>query len=317
MSVANRVRVNARGFLLFGVAALSVAVVDRPNSPAFAQSQTAALTADQRVAIQTAVQTALADIDPSLSVAARAQAIAQALAQVATAQITQNGVAALSAVVSDAIGAGVPTPQAIASILPVGANLGISGINAVNAVTQGAVAAGASPVQTAEAIIAVAAQTNVTSNAVGTGLGQAAAALSSTNTNAASQIALVVANEAPLSTGQAFGSSVLASGGSQQLASVGQQSPTASFITGAVNNTNNNANNNGNNNNNNNGNNNNNNNNGNNNGGTAVTTSAFSGVPLGSGVSAANAPTVNLGSGASQQIAAVGTTLTCTTPSCS
>ena len=57
--------------------------------------------------------------------------------------------------------------------------------------------------------------------------------------------------------------------------------------------------------------------NNNNNGGVAVTTSAFSGVPLGSGVSAANAPTVNLGSGASQQIAAVGTTLTCTTPSCS
>jgi hypothetical protein len=307
---------------MLGAAALGVVVVARPFPAAYAQSTT--LTADQLAAIQAAVDTALADVDPTLRGAARTQAISQALTQVATAEINQDGAAALAPIVNAAITAGVPAPQAIAPILPVAANLGIAGTSAVAAITQGAVSAGASPAQTAEAIIAVAAQTSVTSTAVGSGLGQAAAALASTNSNAATQIALVVSNEGTLPMGQAYGSSVLASGGSQQLATIGQQNPTANFITGAINNNangsgnnNNNANGNGNGNNNNNGNSGSNNNTGANNNAT-LTSFALSGVPLGSGSNiAANAPTVALGSGASQQIAAVGTTLTCTTPSCS
>jgi hypothetical protein len=308
MGVFNRV--SARGIVILAAAALGIVVVARPFPSAYAQSTT--LTANQLAAIQTAVDTALADIDPTLRGAARAQAISQALAQVATAEINQDGAAALEPVISAAIRGGVPAPQAIAPILPVAANLGIAGTSVVAAIMQGSVSAGASPTQTAEAIIAVAAQTSVTSTTVGSGLGQAAAALASTNSNAATQIALVVANEGTLPMGQAYGSSVLASGGSQQLATIGQQNPTANFITGAINN---NANGGGNNNNNNNNNGNNNNNAGGNNN-TSVTSFALSGVPLGSG-SNTNAPTVTLGSGASQQIAAVGTTLTCTTPSCS
>ena len=290
--------------------ALSIVIVTRPFPSAYAQSTT--LTADQLAAIQSAVDTALADVDPNLRGAARTQAISQALAQVATTQINQDGAAALAPIVSAAIAAGVPAPQAIAPILPVAANLGMAGTAAVTTITQAAVSAGASPVQTAEAIIAVAAQTSVADNAVGSGLGQAAAALASTNSNAATQIALVVSNEGTLSLGQAYGTSVLANGGSQRLAAIGQQNPTANFITGAVNgNASANTNTNG-------GNNATTNTNAGGNTTAAVTSVTLSGVPLGSSNStAANAPTVALGSGASQQIAAVGTTLTCTTPSCS
>jgi hypothetical protein len=299
MSVLNRVRLSAKGLLMLAAAAVSIIVVTQAMPSAYAQSTTSNLSADQLAAIQAAVQTALADIDPSLSGEARAQAISQALAQVATTQINQNGAAALAPVITAAIAAGVPAAQAIAPIMPVAANLGIAGPVAVNAIAQGAVSAGASPVQITEAIIAVAAQSNVTSNAVGTGLGQAAAAIAPTNSNAATQIALVVSNEGTLSMGQAYGSSVLTNGGSQQLAGMGQQGPTANFITGAINSSNNN-------------------NNSNNNGNNGNTTTLTSNSSLSSGNNAAaNAPTVNLGSGASQQIAAVGTTLSCTTPSCS
>jgi hypothetical protein len=297
MSVLNRVRVSAKGFLMLAAAALSIAVVAEAVPSAYAQSTTSNLSADQLAAIQAAVQTALADIDPSLTGEARAQAISQALAQVTTTQINQNGAAALAPVITAAIAAGVPAAQVIAPILPVAANLGIAGQVVVNAIARGAVSAGASPVQIAEAIIAVAAQTNVTSNAVGTGLGQAAAAIAPTNSNAATQIALVVSNEGTLSMGQAYGSSVVANGGSQQLAGMGQQSPTANFITGAINSSNNN-------------------NNGGNNGNNTTPLTSTNNLSSGNNT-AANAPTVNLGSGASQQIAAVGTTLSCTTPSCS
>jgi hypothetical protein len=296
MSVLNRVRLSAKGLLMLAAAAVSIIVVTQAMPSAYAQSTTSNLSADQLAAIQAAVQTALADIDPSLSGQARAQAISQALAQVATTQINQNGAAALGPVVTAAIAAGIPAAQAIAPIMPVAANLGIAGPAAVNAIAQGAVSAGASPVQIAEAIIAVAAQTNVTSNAVGTGLGQAAAAISPTNSNAATQIALVVSNEGTLAMGQAYGSSVLTNGGSQQLAGMGQQGPTANFITGAINSSNNS-------------------NNGGNNGNNTTTLVSTNNLSSGNNT-AANAPTVNLGSGASQQIAAVGTTLSCTTPSC-
>lgn len=290
MSRASRTRVIARMLIGFVIAAGSVAGMVKPSVPAFAQVADATLSADQIAAIQAAVQTAIADINPSLTGVARDQALSQALAQVAASQISLDGAQALSPVINAAIGAGVPAPQAIAPILPLATNLGIPAATAVDAITVGAVSAGASPTQTAEAIIAVGAQSSVSGTAVGSGLGQAASALSSANPTAATQIAVVVSNEGTLGTGQAFGQSVVTSGGSQQLASVGQQNPGVGSVTGAIN-TNTNAN-------------------------VATTTTITNNVALTSTNTSANAATISLATGASQQISAVGTTITCTTPSC-
>jgi len=299
MSRTNRTGAMARVLIGFAIAAGGVVGVVEPYHPAFAQAASTPLSADQVAAIDVAVQTALANIDPNLTGVARAQAISQALAQVATTEITQDGAGALGPVVNAAIRAGVPAPQAISPIFPVANSMGISAPTAINAMTTGAVSAGASAVQTAEAMIAVAIQTSVTGNNVGNGLGQAAAALSTTNPAAAAQIAVVVSNEGTLGTGQAFGSSVLAGGGSTQLASVGQQTPNANAITGAIANTTNTTN------------------------ATttnATTTNATSTIvvttPLSSTTSSTNSPTISLG-GASQQISAVNTVISCTTPSCS
>jgi hypothetical protein len=295
MSRTNRTGAMARVLIGFAIAAGGVVGVVKPYHPAFAQAASTPLSADQVAAIDAAVQTALANIDPNLTGAARAQALSQALAQVATTEITQDGAAALGPVVNAAIRAGVPAPQAIAPIFPVATSMGISAPTAVNAITMGAVSGGASAVQTAEAVIAVAIQTSVTGNNVGNGLGQAAATLSTTNPAAAAQIAVVVSNEGTLGTGQAFGSSVLSGGGSTQLASVGQQTPNANALTGAIANTTNAAN-------------------------ATTTTNATSTVvvttPLSSATSSTNSPTISLG-GASQQISAVNTVISCTTPSCS
>jgi hypothetical protein len=116
-------------------------------------------------------------------------------------------------------------------------------------------------------------QTGLSSAAVGTGLGQAATTLTrANNAGAANQIAQVVSNEGTLGTGQAFGTSVVATGGSQQLASAGQQNPNAASLIGAT-------------------------------GAAAANTLA---------VANSNAAP----NGVSQQISSVGTTITCTGPSC-
>lgn len=287
MSRASRIGAMARVLIGFAIVAGGVAGLVKPSLPAFAQATTS-LSADQIAAIDTAVQTAIADIDPNLTGAARAQAVSQALAQVATSEINLNGAQALAPVISAAITAGVPAPQAIAPILPVATNLGISAATAVNDVTLGAVSAGASPVQTAEAVIAVGAQNSVSASSVGSGLGQATATLSSSNPTAATQIGVVVSNEGTLGTGQAFGASVLAGGGSAQLASLGVQNPNEALTTGAIGNTTNTR--------------------------TNTTTTDTTTATLAAALT--NAPTISLATGASQQISAVGTTITCTTPSC-
>jgi hypothetical protein len=283
MSRASRIRAVVRVLIGFAIAAGSVVGVVKPTVPAFAQTAPAPLTADQVAAVQGAVQTAIADIDPNLRGAERAQALSQALAQIATAELNLDGAGALAPVINAAISAGVPVPQVLAPIMPVAANFGIPTATAVDAITLGAVSAGASPTQTAQAIIAIAQQNSVNGAAVGNGLGQAAAALSSANSTAATQIAVVVSNEGTLGTGQAFGQSVVTSGGSQQLASAGQQNPGVGSTIGA---TNTNANT------------------------GAVTTNTVV-------TTATNeVATISLATGASQQISAVGTTITCTTPSC-
>jgi hypothetical protein len=202
--------------------------------------------------------------------------VTQALQAVAASQIAASGAAAITPIVNAAVTANVPAPQAVAALLPAAASAGIAAPQAIAAIQVGAVSAGASPTQTAEAVIAIAAQTGTSSAAVGTGLGQAASTLAqNNNAGAANQIAQVVSNEGTLGTGQAFGTSVVTSGGSQQLANAGQQNPNAASLTGAT---------------------------------GANTTSTLA---------VANANTAASSStGASQQISAVGTTITCTSPSC-
>jgi hypothetical protein len=303
MSRVSLVRTPVRAAFGFFVAAGVFVSVAKPSLPAFAQPATTQaaivqLTADQITTINSAVQNALADLNPNLGGNDRQQALAQALTQVAQTEVNLDGTAAVYAVISAAVRDGVPAPQVVEPVLPLALQFGIPAATAVDQITLAAVSAGASPSTTAEAIIAVAAQNSIAGAAVGAGLGQAAAALSSTDRAASTQIAIVVSNQGTSGTGRAFGTSVLTNGGSIQLAVTGQQNPNATNNTGSIQNTANNAgNNNANNNTGNNGNNNNNSNNGN-----AATNSS---------------PISVAGNGASQQISAVGTTITCTTPSCS
>lgn len=190
---------------------------------AFAQADT--LSAAQIGAIQAAVDTALANIDPTLTGDARTQAVAQVLSQVTTSQITLDGPAAIGPVMSAAIAAGIPPAQAAAPILPAAIAMGIAPVTAVNNIVVGSVTAGGSATQTTQAVIAAAIQNGTTGNLVGAGLGQAAASLAISNPTAASQVAQVVSNEGTAGTGQAFGTAAIANGGSQQLVAQALQNP--------------------------------------------------------------------------------------------
>jgi hypothetical protein len=246
-----------------------------------AWAQAAALSPDQIAAIQLAVDTALANIDPALIGAARTQAVNQALSQVAANEITLDGAGAISPVISAAIAAGIPAPQAVPPVLPMAISMGVSTPAAINDIMAGSVAAGGSATQTAEAIIAVGIQSGTASNLTGSGLGQAAASLSITNTAAANAIAQVVSNQGTGGTAQAFSTAVFANGGSQQLVTQALQNPTATIgaIPGAANTT----------------------------AAAAAATTTLTTV----GVS------TNLASGSTAQtISAVNTVVACTTPSC-
>ena len=204
------------------------------SSPlALAQDQT--LSGAEIAAIQLAVATALADIDPNLTGQARTAAVSHALAQVATTQIAADGPSAIAQVVSAAIAANIPAPQAIQALLPASITAGVPPATAISAITVAAVSAGASPSVTAEAVIAVAAQTATPAATVGSGLGQAAAILSQgSNNGAANQVAQVVANQGTTGTRQSFGTTVVATGGSQQLATAAQQTPALTSVTGST-----------------------------------------------------------------------------------
>lgn len=230
------IKSGAAGFVFLAAVGWTGASGPNPidlGSTALAAVPAAALSGDQIASIQTAVQTAIANVNPSLTGAAREQAIAQAIAQVTRTEISIYGAAAISVVTSSAITAGVPAAQVIAAVIPAAVGAGVSVSVAVADVVLGAVSAGASPTQVAEAVIATTTQLQYASSDVGAGLGLAAATLSSTNPSAATQIAQVVANEGPAGMGQSFASSVITNGGSQQLADAGTQSPTAAAETNA------------------------------------------------------------------------------------
>lgn len=191
------------------------------------------LTADQVSAVQGLIQTALANIDPSLTGTARQQAVASALAQATTGAIQIYGTSAIATLTSAAVAAGVPVAQVVVAVLPAAA--AAAGVSvAVASVTLGATAAGASPTQTAEAVIVTATQAQYASADVGSGLGAAAAQLSATNTGSATQIATVISNEGTAGMGSSFSAAVVQNGGSQQLANVGTQNPNATGETGGT-----------------------------------------------------------------------------------
>src|SRR6185437_13873895 len=98
-----------------------------------ALAQTASLSQDQLAAIATDVNTALADIDPTLTGAARNQAIAQALSQVTTTEISRDGAGAIGPIIAAAIAAGIAVPQAVAPVLPAATAAGIAPAATINA----------------------------------------------------------------------------------------------------------------------------------------------------------------------------------------
>ncbi len=257
-------------------ASLTAGLLERSPS---AWAQAGGLSADQLAAIQLAVDTALANIDPALTGAARTRAVDQALSQVVTNEITLDGVGAIAPVMRDAIAAGIPAPQVVSPVLPAAMAMGVSPPAAINAIMLGSVAAGGSATQTAEAVIGAGIQSGTASNLVGSGLGQAAALLSITDTAAANAVAQVVSNQGTVGTAQAFSTAAFANGGSQQLVTQALQNPTVTI--GAI-------------------------------PGAANTAAPATGTvaPLTAGV-----PT-NIGSNTAQTISAVNTVVACTTPSC-
>lgn len=197
------------------------------GSAALADVSSGSLSASAVYAIQSAVQTALANIPPGLTGIARADAVSQALAQVTATEVSIYGAAAVSTVVGSAISDGIPAARVVADVLRAAVNAGVPAATAISDIVTGAVSAGASATQIAEAVIAVSARDDITNNSVGSGLGQAAALLAANNPNAANEIAQVVSNEGTSGTGNAFASAVVANGGSQQLADEGYQNPNA------------------------------------------------------------------------------------------
>ena len=139
------------------------------GSTAFAAVPAAALSSDQIVAIQAAVQTAIANVNPSLIGVAREQAIAQAIAQVTKTETFIYGPAAISVVTSSAITAGIPAAQVVAAVIPAAVASGVPVAVVVADVELGGVSAGASPTQVAEAVIATTTQLKYASSDVGAG----------------------------------------------------------------------------------------------------------------------------------------------------
>ena len=107
-----------------------------------------ALSVSQTAAIQGIVQTALANVDPSLTGDARQQAVKSALEQATNKAIQIYGSSAIEAVTNAAIANGVPVPQVVAAVLPVASNAaGVS--SAVSLIAQGAAKATGSATQVA------------------------------------------------------------------------------------------------------------------------------------------------------------------------
>ncbi|MBI3678411.1 MAG: hypothetical protein HY243_17510 [Proteobacteria bacterium] len=215
----------AAGILALGVGAAG------PHQLLEGKFPTSALAADglsasQTAAIQSAIQTALANIDPSLTGAARTQAIQTALSQAAKSAITTYGADAIAAVVQAAIGAGIPATTVLATVLPAATSTGVSVSEAVADSVIAAVEAGASALEAASTVIALSGTSAMPAADVGNGLGIAAAILEKRNNKlAALQIGQAIANEGTSDMATTFASAVLENGGTQDVADAGTGNP--------------------------------------------------------------------------------------------
>jgi hypothetical protein len=217
------------------MAAAIVAIAPRP----FAQSALAAdsaLNALLLAGLKQQLSQALKNISPALKGQARIQAISQVIAAVATDAMAKSGTSALASVVAAADSL-VPATIAVPAALSAAVTSGVAVPIAVEEVTTGAVAGGAPPTMAVQTVIAASAQQNLPTAEVGSGLGAAAASVAQTNPSAAAEISTTVANVAPSGMTQSYATSVVASGGSTQLADKSVQPPSA-VVGGTVNNVN-------------------------------------------------------------------------------
>ena len=192
------------------------------------------LNAAQLAADKQQLAETLKNISPTLKGQARIQAITRAIAAVAADTMAKAGTAALAAVVAAADSL-VPATIAVPAVLSAAVTSGVAVAIAVDEVTTGAVAGGAPAALAVQTVIAASTQQNLPTAEVGSGLGAAAANVAETDPSAAVQISTTVANVAPSGMTQSYASSVVASGGSTQLADKSVQPPSA-IVGGTVNN---------------------------------------------------------------------------------
>ncbi|MBI3678417.1 MAG: FecR domain-containing protein [Proteobacteria bacterium] len=203
-----------------------------PSAPLGPKQQSASLTTPnapstaQTPSIRSAVQTALANIDPALTGTARTQAIQSALTQVTKDQIAIYGASAVPGVVQAAIGSGITGVDAIAGIVPAATTSGVGVSSAIADSIVAAVQAGASAFEVASTAIALGSTNGMSPSDIGTGLGIAAAILErGGNKPAADQIAQTVANEGFGNMAEAYAAAVLQNGGTKDVADLGTGNP--------------------------------------------------------------------------------------------
>ncbi|MGC8534750.1 MAG: hypothetical protein ACP5QR_04355 [Rhizomicrobium sp.] len=214
------------------LAAAFVVLSPRPFTE-FARADDSVLNASQLATTKQQLTDALKNISPALKGQARIQAITQAIAAVATDSVARLGNSALATVVAAAASL-VPVTIAVPAVLSAAVTSGVAVPIAVAEVTSGAIAGGASPTMAVQTVIAASAQQNLPTTDVGTGLGAAAATVAQSNPSAAVEISTTVANVAPSGMTQSYATSVVASGGSTQLADKSVQPPSA-VVGGTVN----------------------------------------------------------------------------------
>lgn len=195
------------------------------------------LNAKQLGTVKQQLTEALKNINPALSGQARIQAITLAIQTIASNVMAQFGTDALATMAAAAASV-VPPAVAVPAVLSAAVSSGVAVPIAVAQITAGAVEGGTSPTVVAQTVIAAGAQQNLPTSEVGAGLGVAAATVAQSSPTAAVQISTTIANEAPSDMTQSYATSVVASGGSTQLADKSVQPPSA-IVGGTANNANN------------------------------------------------------------------------------
>jgi hypothetical protein len=232
-SLASGVKRSARPLAVMAIALASATIVLPAMMPASAAvSPASTLTTTQLSTIQSQVQDALAGISPSLTGVARIQAVNAALVAIATRDTASMGAAAIDAIVSDAILAGVTPTTVVDAVIRGAIAGGVPGSTAIADVMLAAIHDGAPAANVTAQVIATGTAIPLPPDVTGTGLGMAAAALSRTDILAATAIGQTVANEGTQPLRVAYENGVLANGGSVALADLGNSFPLATGETG-------------------------------------------------------------------------------------